>query len=399
MSYDKSSQFQERKFSRFIRTVQTNCVVILLFVVLCNWIVDPYGILNSPNIHGFNQLKPEKTLLYSRLFKAIEITRIKPKTVFLGSSRIEFGLEPTHPSLVNKQPVYNLGLPGPSMYEVMRYFQHVLANQPQLKNVIVGVDFFMFNAFDDIQPAFSENRLEKQGITLKDLLDVSLSLDTLQASKNTVLSNLDNSNLVSPYTSLGRRSETYYLQTSKPFSERYKDSITGFLGADYKNYYLSNKQLNYLKFIINTCQQREIDLKIFISPSHAAQMEAIRIVGLWQEFEQWKRELSKMAPVWDFSGYNSITSEPVSNGMKNYLDSSHYRKNVGDLVINRLFSYQEEKVPSDFGTLITPANVEAHLTKIRADREVWAEKNLHIVNLVQDLALAQRIPIQPGKDN
>lgn len=140
-------------------------------------------------------------------------------------------------------------------------------------------------------------------------------------------------------------------------------------------------------------------MKIFISPSHAAQMEAIRIVGLWQEFEQWKRELSKMAPVWDFSGYNSITSEPVSNGMKNYLDSSHYRKNVGDLVINCLFSYQEEKVPADFGTLITPANVEAHLTKIRADREVWAEKNLHIVNLVQDLALAQRIPIQPGKDN
>lgn len=41
----------------------------------------------------------------------------------------------------------------------------------------------MFNAFNEIQPAFSENRLEKQGITLKDLLDVSLSLDTSKRVK------------------------------------------------------------------------------------------------------------------------------------------------------------------------------------------------------------------------
>jgi len=42
---------------------------------------------------------------------------------------------------------------------------------------------------------------------------------------------------------------------------------------------------------------------------------------------------------------------------------------------------------------LLPANVEAHLAKIRSDREVWAKNNPNIVKLVQDLALPhQTIP-------
>jgi len=71
-----------------------------------------------------------------------------------------------------------------------------------------------------------------------------------------------------------------------------------------------------------------------------------------------ERELTEMAPVWDFSGYNSITSKSISIQNRTALSQK-----VGDLVLNRLFHYQEATVPADFGTLITPANVEAHLAK------------------------------------
>jgi len=49
-----------KKVSMFIHIVEITCVTVLLLVVMFNWIIDPYGILNSPTIHGFNQLKPEK---------------------------------------------------------------------------------------------------------------------------------------------------------------------------------------------------------------------------------------------------------------------------------------------------------------------------------------------------
>jgi len=48
-------------------------------------------------------------------------------------------------------------------------------------------------------------------------------------------------------------------------------------------------------------------------PNSCCTIEVIRVTGLWQEFEQWERELTEMAPVWDFSGYNSITSKSISD--------------------------------------------------------------------------------------
>jgi hypothetical protein len=150
------------------------------------------------------------------------------------------------------------------------------------------------------------------------------------------------------------------------------------------SYKLSQERLLLLKSIIDSCQQKGIALTIFISPSHATDMEGLHALGLWSEFEQWKREVSKIAPIWDFSGYNSITTEPIAKNMKYYLDSSHYRKETGDLILNRLLSYQENTVPEDFGVLMTPENIEAHLAKIRSDRENWL-KTSPDGKLVQDI--------------
>jgi len=153
----------------------------------------------------------------------------------------------------------------------------------------------------------------------------------------------------------------------------------------YSNYHFSNEFLNNFKTTVNLCKQHNINLKVFLSPVHAAQLEAIRVAGIWSIFEQWKREVSKVTPVWDFSDYNSITTEPINNDMKNFFESVHYRKEVGDLILNRMFPYREKTVPDDFGILLTAGNSESHLEKIRADREVWAKKNPDLVKLVQDL--------------
>lgn len=73
--------------------------------------------------------------------------------------------------------------------------------------------------------------------------------------------------------------------------------------------------------------------------------------------------------------------------MKNYSDMSHYTSPVGKLILNRLFNYQKETVPPDFGVLITPANIESHLAKINKDREVWTRNNPDQVKLLKGLKL------------
>lgn len=367
----------------------------LLLIVLFNIFVDPYGVMNSPTRVGFNKIKPGKDT-HVRLFKTIEVTRLRTKMIVLGSSRSEFGLDPKHPALLNYQPAYNLAITGANMYETRRYFQHAIANQPSLKKVVLGIDFFMFNTYRESQPDFRENRLQTTKLTLLDTFDVTLSLNALTASIETIRANRSAPNDIGSFYPNGLRDAKYYIQhtyQNKPYKLIFKKTIQDFLTRPdfYKRYQLSEASLNDLKTIVNTCKQRGIKLEILISPSHASEWETIRVAGLWPIFEDWKRQVVKIEPVWDFSGYNSITTEPISNHMKNYIDNSHYRKEVGNLVLNRIFHYQEETVPTDFGVLLTPANIEACLKKIRDQRGLWAKDNTDVVQLVEDLKLTTSV--------
>jgi hypothetical protein len=85
-------------------------------------------------------------------------------------------------------------------------------------------------------------------------------------------------------------------------------------------------------------------------------------------FENWKSKLPQEIPVWDFSGHNTITLEPIQDVMENYVDNFHYTKLVGDLILNRILSYKDNEVPADFSVLVTKENLEFHLAKIRADK-------------------------------
>jgi hypothetical protein len=151
----------------------------------------------------------------------------------------------------------------------------------------------------------------------------------------------------------------------------------------YKNYNLSPEELNSFKKIIEICRKKKISVRVFFSPVHAAQLEAIYTAGLWSDFEDWKRQVVAITPAWDFSDYSNITTEPISDDMENFVDSVHYDEQIGALILNRLYNYHKERVPSNFGPLITSTNIEAHLAEIRAERQAWLKTNQATVQFVQ----------------
>ncbi|HBE21271.1 MAG TPA: hypothetical protein DEG17_05105 [Cyanobacteria bacterium UBA11149] len=71
--------------------------------------------------------------------------------------------------------------------------------------------------------------------------------------------------------------------------------------------------------------------------------------------------------------------------MEYFLDGTHYSKQVGDWVLNRVLSYQETSVPGDFGIPIVPKNIESHLDKINSERELWSKQHPDEVRFVRDL--------------
>jgi hypothetical protein len=94
--------------------------------------------------------------------------------------------------------------------------------------------------------------------------------------------------------------------------------------------------------------------------------------GHWAEVENWKVALADIATryqrdcnikIFDFSGFNSLTAERIDRmtpemGLANYWEASHFRDNVGKLVLRRLFA-PDPSLPTDFGRELNNDTVAA----------------------------------------
>ncbi|WP_293076813.1 hypothetical protein [Okeania sp. SIO3B5] len=378
----EKSVLNKRKYHRYNWLFLLSALLPVVAVGLFNIVVDPYDVFKTPKFWGINHSKPRKDN-NDRLFKATDIIRIKPVTILLGSSRTKRALDPNHPALENNQPAYNLSLDNPNVYELRRYLEHAIANQKKLDLVIIGLDFFIFNSLIGTRQSFSEQRLEKKYIILEDLLNITFSLDALVASQETVIDS--NKNLPNNIFD-GENGFIPYLNVDpKKTKSRFEKIMNNYYEGYYTTYQLSNQLLDEFKKVVDLCKKNQIKLISYISPAHATQWEIIKSSGQWSTFEEWKRKIVEISDVFDFYGYNSITTEPIHNDMENYRENSHYTPKVGNLILNRLLSYKEEEVPQDFGILINSENIESHLTKIRQDREIWAKNHPGEVKLVKEI--------------
>jgi hypothetical protein len=149
------------------------------------------------------------------------------------------------------------------------------------------------------------------------------------------------------------------------------------------SYKLEN--LNYFRDIVNLCQKHKIELIVFIPPSHATYGEAIRLAEKWEIYEDWMREIVKIKPIIDFSGYNSITTVDIDDSMEYYIESTHYKEKVGNIILERILSDKNPNVPDDFGVLVTSENIESHLAKIGQDREKWIKNHPEQWQLVEEV--------------
>ena len=352
---------------------------LLAGVGFLNWLIDPQDIFKTPNYWGVNHEKITKDR-NDRLYKAVDVIRLQPQIILAGSSRIKQGIDPNAVVLAAENKVYNLGLNGANFYEVRRYIEHAIYNQPELNQIILGLDFFMFNKDLENQATFKEYRLETSHLTISDAVQNLFSFDTLANSLEIIQASLE-----SPDTATDDYGDDGFMpRVNDNTIWRFHNSLRLFYRL-HSDYQFSEAYWQDLEYIVELCKQNNIDLKVFISPAHATRWEAIYTTGKWDIFEQWKQKLAATLPVWDFSGYNSITTESIANEMNNYVDESHYSPEIGELVLQRIFQQQNESIPSDFGVLLTPENIEQHLQQIKSDRISWQLNHPEEYELVQKL--------------
>ena len=386
--------------------------LILLAVITFNYYVDPFSIYGRTRLQdGVHVNNPGFSAQVS-MGKALAIRQRKPEVLILGSSRVSYSFSLHVPEqYFSTQNIYNGSIPGMVLYEQLRYFQHAVALGP-LKQVFIGLDFFQFHGARPPGKTFREERLavdinnRPAGNATDDLLATLLSVDaTLYSIKiSTGLVGLD----VDTYLPNGFISK----ENSGGLLEHFIESEgRGYINNKYtvpeytfntgKNDFTS---FDYFQKLVQLAHDKKIEVYFFISPAHARQWEVIEQLGLWHKWEYWKRELLRITvqeaelhrqyryPVYDFSGYSDYSTEKVprtkgATPMRWYTDSSHYRQELGNLVLEQILNPDQAQ---NFGRILSTENIEAHLETIRAGKRNYQASHLQDVDDIRKLIVKRK---------
>lgn len=383
-------------------------LLVLVLVAGFNWFVDPYDIYGSLKIEGFNTYKAEE-ITHTLMTKAYAVRQIKPQAIILGTSAAQWGINPDHQGW-SYQPVYNLGLPGANIYTILRYLQHANDIQP-LKQMVICLDFDSFNmqhltTDDETEARLSVSYDGGENSPIKrydDILSTLFSVDGLISSVNTVThqkgtlrindngmyeiaeqdpANLNGYHGINSYHGIFRFEEGTYANDGSWRTD-----------FQFENIDSNVPPFTYYREILQFAYSEGIDLRMLISPSHARLWELFANFGLWPNIEEWKRILVNINeeearildkepfPIWDFSGYNEFTTEALpaegdtQTMMRWFIDPRHYKKELGDLILDRVFGYHDPErfVPDNFGVLLSSANINSVLEEIRSGRQHYRD--------------------------
>lgn len=408
---------------------------LLAAVALFNALIDPFAMYQLAEIQGINDYKPAR-FKRVRLLKAFEVRRLEPAAVILGTSRSHVGLRPTHEAWAGFDGrVYNLAFDGATTKEMYAYLLHAQAVHP-LKQVVLGLDtYHPTRAPAAVRPDFDPLLLEDPSTAWSWMLPIRADLrlltsyDTLRASIQTVRSQADaEPSWLAPNGQ--RLGEVFFHKAGEPFmmvgprgyfEEINKREIEGKLQgrkvspakqtepSPASPVSSDDTSLGYIRRIVAFCRAERIDLRIFLTPSHAHQAEIAAAAGEGAWIEGAKRDLVSLLaedsaqrpdeapiPLWDFSAYSTVTTEPLPapgsrDEMKYYWDSSHFKEIVGEYVLDRLFeiSNPHRPVPDDFGVRLTADNIESALARDRFAQERYRSSYPQDIRKIKALVTEQ----------
>jgi hypothetical protein len=361
--------------------------------IAVNLLIDPYAVHGSPLWQGINLEKPALST-NERLYKAL-LARTEATTAILGTSRSEVGLDPRSPAF-GQGTVLNLATSNQPYRETLELLQEASAHG--VRRAIVGLDFFAANDMRRYPSTFTSGMYSRIRHW-----ELATSLSTLLSSYNT-FRNQDSRHLASVGAQLRedglRRLEDSFVKAQGGHYRLFRDTETSYLRDAYPQASafgldLSGKgatEMNCAYRLFEYAHRAGIELHIFISPSHARLWETLYQAGLWTQWEAWKRRLVLLEqlaardagkasfPIIDFSGFNTYTTEPVPANplvpMQWYIEASHYRPALGELVLERLLSKTagNPQEPA-FGTELNPRNIEMALQTVRSGHASWRFAN------------------------
>jgi hypothetical protein len=397
---------------QYVAWLATSVVTLALASILFTVLVDPYRAFGTPTIRGWTELKP-RIYQEAAMAKVYQLERVRPRTILLGNSRVEIGIDPVSPVWpADAGPVFNAAEEGKDLRTALIMLREAIS-LGNLRMAVVGVDFqdFLQSSYSAVTelppPGPDERRLRvdrhgdpNSGRTAqvwRDWLTSTLSLDAVRDSFQTVMD--QNADTTATMTVLGFNplheyrlfaERNGYFELFAHARRRYAQQYAAYMVPDFadpsgiRNYF-------YLQMIIDLARAHRIRLILFTPPYHAQYLEMLHRLGLWPSFLEWMRSLALIADtarrdganlaVFDCSTYDSITTEQIppagdrTSKMRWYWEPGHFKSSLGDQVLKALFGASTDLCSSldrrdvrNLESLAPPEERNSSSAKAKADR-------------------------------
>ena len=379
----------------------------LLLVASLNYLVDPY-LLHQWDSPLLQRLQPTREKL-SVWGKTYAVARYRPAVVYIGNSRTEMGLPAGMRDLFEGQRVFNSAVSGASVGDAIHLAEHA-ARVSHVDTMVWGIDapsFSMEQGSAGIEPGLTEAGpaffARRALLNVKRGLTVDMTHDSLRL-------------LHGSFGSVCRSSLALHGQRDHLcFSDRIRGwggtapAMVPRLQEFGAGAGPTPDALQAFDATVGKLCRDGTRLRLYINPTHAMTMDVLYWRGKWPAMEQWQRDLTLLAErrraqgcdlrLHDFSGFNSITSEAIpqfggAREMRYYWEASHYRDNVGRMILSRLFAggAGEQPPPDDFGIELTSRTLAAHQADMRAARDHFHAAFPQETAFVRKLITLPRVP-------
>ena len=373
----------------------------LLTAVLTIW-ADPYRLYGTSVTEGWTEAKPR---IYQQpgIARTYQIERVVPKSLLLGNSRVEVGLDPESRSWPSDMaPIFNAGFAGRDLFLSLLMLRESVALSPP-RAIMVGVDFQDFLTAPTppgapLPPSDpDEHRLiatrngeinsERWLQVWRDRFTAALTIDAVADSVLTLLDqDPKTSATMTPFGFNPRNEYVLFVERSgyrELFEQRNRAYELTYSRAPKPDFTDPRRIANfrYLQEIMTVAAEHQIPVTLFTYPYHADYLEMLHRLGLWQSFEGWKRALVEVTEeqrrkgvvrLFDFADYNEVTTEKVPpsgdtrSEMRWYWEAGHFKSALGDELVKTMFGNETK-----FGYVLTAESIEGALASVRANRYVF----------------------------
>ena len=102
----------------------------------------------------------------------------------------------------------------------------------------------------------------------------------------------------------------------------------------------AEENLKALERMLKYCEDRDISFRFIVAPTYFREMDRYEA----ESVEDFFVRASEITPYWNFAGYNTISYDP-----RYFYDPMHYRNDVGEMMLAKIFGDERVKIPQDFG--------------------------------------------------